>query len=182
MQHRTLPTTRTIARSALSTRLADPDHPTLPQPECSRFLRPYPEAEPLALPYHEFGLDVMALVGRPMPSPQYPRDLPRTHRPGDVLGPTPTQDRYDELRALATGPSGWSRCRHRAATQARRPQLMSATKSLDLPRLPLRRDPARAVATAGPGGPIDQGDGPAVPITGVVSDGRRASQGGGQGP
>ena len=35
-------------------------------PECSRFLRPYrPEAEShFALPYHEFGLDVMALVGR----------------------------------------------------------------------------------------------------------------------
>ncbi len=35
-------------------------------PACPRFLRPYrPEAEPhFALPYHEFGLDVMALVGR----------------------------------------------------------------------------------------------------------------------
>ena len=34
--------------------------------ECPRFLRPYrPEAEPhFALPYHEFGLDVMATVGR----------------------------------------------------------------------------------------------------------------------
>src|SRR5918912_756967 len=33
---------------------------------CPRFLRPYrPEAEPhFALPHHEFGLDVMALVGR----------------------------------------------------------------------------------------------------------------------
>ena len=37
-----------------------------PNPTCPRFLRPYrPEAEPhFALPYHEFGLDVMALVGR----------------------------------------------------------------------------------------------------------------------
>jgi hypothetical protein len=35
-------------------------------PACPRFLRPYrPEAEShFALPYHEFGLDVMALVGR----------------------------------------------------------------------------------------------------------------------
>ena len=34
-----------------------------PDPACPRFLRPYrPEAEPhFALPYHEFGLDVMAL-------------------------------------------------------------------------------------------------------------------------
>src|SRR2546421_2388773 len=33
---------------------------------CPRFLRPYrPEAEPhLALPHHEFGLDVIATVGR----------------------------------------------------------------------------------------------------------------------
>ena len=33
-----------------------------PNPACSRFLRPYrPEAEPhFALPYHEFGLDVLA--------------------------------------------------------------------------------------------------------------------------
>ena len=37
-----------------------------PNPACSRFLRPYrPEAEPhFALPYHEFGLDVMTSVGR----------------------------------------------------------------------------------------------------------------------
>lgn len=37
-----------------------------PNPTCSLFLRPYrPEAEPhFALPYHEFGLDVMDTVGR----------------------------------------------------------------------------------------------------------------------
>ena len=37
-----------------------------PNPACPRFHRPYrPEAEPyFALPHHEFGLDVLALVGR----------------------------------------------------------------------------------------------------------------------
>ena len=37
-----------------------------PNPRCSRYRRPYrPEAEPhFALPHHEFGLDVIALVGR----------------------------------------------------------------------------------------------------------------------
>ena len=42
-----------------------------PNPTCSLFLRPYrPEAEPhFALPYHEFGLDVIARsAGSAMPS------------------------------------------------------------------------------------------------------------------
>src|SRR5262245_8224120 len=72
-----------------------------PDPACSRFLRPYrPEAEPhFALPYHEFGLDVMTTVGR----------LPETHRALTRRGVVVAQrtvtnllDRYDELRALAT--------------------------------------------------------------------------------
>jgi hypothetical protein len=80
-----------------------------PNPACSRFLRPYrPEAEPhFALPYHEFGLDVMAVVGRlryveHRSIPEIHREL--THR-GLILAErtvTNLLDRYDELRSLAT--------------------------------------------------------------------------------
>ena len=51
-----------------------------PNPDCRRFLRPYrPEAEPhFALPYHEFGLDVMALVGRRRHAEH--RSIPEIHR------------------------------------------------------------------------------------------------------
>jgi hypothetical protein len=80
-----------------------------PNPACSRFLRPYrPEAEPhFALPYHEFGLDVMATVGRLRDAEH--RSIPEIHREltrrGIVVAPrtvTNLLDRYDELRALAT--------------------------------------------------------------------------------
>jgi hypothetical protein len=80
-----------------------------PDPGCPRFLRPYrPEAEPhFALPYHEFGLDVMALVGRLRHAEH--RSIPEIHRDltrrGIVVAPrtvTNLLDRYDELRALAT--------------------------------------------------------------------------------
>src|SRR3954454_9683926 len=78
-------------------------------PDCPRFLRPYrPEAEPhFALPYHEFGLDVMALVGRLRHAEH--RSIPEIHREltgrGLAVAPrtvTNLLDRYDELRALAT--------------------------------------------------------------------------------
>jgi hypothetical protein len=78
-------------------------------PDCPRFLRPYrPEAEPhLALPYHEFGLDVMALVGRLRHAEH--RSIPEIHRELTGRGLVVAQrtvtnllDRYDELRALAT--------------------------------------------------------------------------------
>src|SRR5215831_1718738 len=80
-----------------------------PNPTCSRFLRPYrPEAEShFALPYHEFGLDVMALVGRLRHAEH--RSIPEIHR--ELTGRslvvsqrtvTNLLDRYDELRALAT--------------------------------------------------------------------------------
>src|SRR5512135_1719487 len=51
-----------------------------PNPACPRFLRPYrPEAEPhFALPYHEFGLDIMALVGRLRYAEH--RSIPEIHR------------------------------------------------------------------------------------------------------
>ena len=78
-------------------------------PDCPRFLRPYrPEAEPhFALPYHEFGLDVMALVGRLRHAEH--RSIPEIHRELTGRGLVVAQrtvtnllDRYDELRALAT--------------------------------------------------------------------------------
>jgi hypothetical protein len=80
-----------------------------PDPACPRFLRPYrPEAEPhLALPYHEFGLDVMTTVGRLRYAEH--RSIPEIHRELTRRGIVVAQrtvtnllDRYDELRALAT--------------------------------------------------------------------------------
>jgi len=78
-------------------------------PDCPRFLRPYrPEAEPhFALPYHEFGLDVMATVGRLRHAEH--RSTPEIHKELTGRGLVVAQrtvtnllDRYDELRALAT--------------------------------------------------------------------------------
>jgi len=78
-------------------------------PSCPRFGQPYrPEAEPhFALPYHEFGLDVMALVGRLRHAEH--RSIPEIHRELTGRGLVVAQrtvtnllDRYDELRALAT--------------------------------------------------------------------------------
>src|SRR5215813_12163143 len=78
-------------------------------PACTRFQRPYrPEAEPhFALPYHEFGLDVMALTGRLRHAEH--RSIPEIHRELTRRGLVVAQrtvtnllDRYDELRALAT--------------------------------------------------------------------------------
>ena len=53
--YRTISTLDSVFRLTLTIRRC-------PNPECSRLLRPYrPEAEShFALPYHEFGLDVMA--------------------------------------------------------------------------------------------------------------------------
>ena len=78
-------------------------------PACPRFLRPYrPEAEShFALPYHEFGLDVMALVGRLRHAEH--RSIPEIHHELTGRGLVVAQrtvtnllDRYDELRALAS--------------------------------------------------------------------------------
>ena len=80
-----------------------------PNSACSRFLRPYrPEAEPhFALPYHEFGLDVLDTVGR-LRHVEH-RSIPEIHRELTRRGIVVAQrtvtnllDRYDELRALAT--------------------------------------------------------------------------------
>src|SRR5215212_728179 len=80
-----------------------------PNPNCPRFLRPYrPEAEPhFALPHHEFGLDVIAIVGRLRYAEH--RSIPEIHheltRRGVVVAVrtvTNLRDRYDERRALAS--------------------------------------------------------------------------------
>ena len=80
-----------------------------PNPDCPRYLRPYrPEAEPhFALPHHEFGLDVMALVGRLRHAehrsvPEIHRELTRRGVVVALRSVTNLLDRYDELRALAT--------------------------------------------------------------------------------
>src|SRR3954466_7345930 len=80
-----------------------------PNPDCPRFLRPYrPEAEPhFALPYHEFGLDVMATVGRLRYAEH--RSIPEIHREltrrGIVVAirtVTNLLARYDDPRPRAT--------------------------------------------------------------------------------
>ncbi len=80
-----------------------------PNPDCARFRRPHrPELEPLvALPHHEFGLDVLALVGRLRHAEH--RSVPEIHqeltRRGVAIALRSVSnllDRYDELRALAT--------------------------------------------------------------------------------
>jgi hypothetical protein len=80
-----------------------------PNPRCARFLRPYrPEAEPhFALPHHEFGLDVLALVGRLRHAehrsvPEIHRELTRRRVVVAARTVSNLLDRYDELRALAT--------------------------------------------------------------------------------
>jgi hypothetical protein len=80
-----------------------------PNPDCPRYHYPvHPEAECLlALPHHEFGLDVLTLVGRLRHADH--RSIPEIHqaltRRGVVVAPRTVNDlldRYDELRALAT--------------------------------------------------------------------------------
>ena len=80
-----------------------------PNPACSRYHRPYhPEAESLlALPHHEFGLDVLALVGRLRHAehrsvPEIHQELTRRGVAIALRSVTNLLDRYDELRALAT--------------------------------------------------------------------------------
>jgi hypothetical protein len=77
--------------------------------DCPRFHCPYrPEAEPhFALPHHEFGLDVLGLVGRLRHAEH--RSVPEIHRELTRRGVALAErtvanllDRYDELRALAT--------------------------------------------------------------------------------
>src|SRR4051794_16871367 len=80
-----------------------------PNARCTRFRCPYrPEAEPhFALPHHEFGLDVVALVGRLRHAEH--KSIPEIHQELTRRGVAVAQrtvtnllDRYDELRALST--------------------------------------------------------------------------------
>jgi Transposase, Mutator family len=93
-----------------------------PNPRCPRWGVPYrPEAEGhFALPHHEFGLDVVALVGRLRYAEH--RSAPEIHqelrRRGLVVAErtvTNLLDRYDELRALHTADP--DRLRQRLAGQ-----------------------------------------------------------------
>ena len=79
-----------------------------PNPDCSRYRLPYrPESEAhFALPHHEFGLDVLAAIGRLRYAEH--RSVPEIHldltRRGVVLAQRTVSnllDRYDELRALS---------------------------------------------------------------------------------
>jgi hypothetical protein len=101
-KHRTVTTLDAVTRLTLLVRRC-------PNPDCSRYRRPCrPETEPLlALPHHEFGLDVLALVGRLRHAEH--RSVPEIHqellRRGVAIARRSVSnllDRYDELRALAT--------------------------------------------------------------------------------
>src|SRR4051794_14628087 len=101
-KYRTVTTLDAVTRLTLRIRCC-------PNPDCSRYQRPcHPEAESLlALPHHEFGLDVLALVGRLRHAEH--RSVPEIHqeltRKGVIIAlrsVTNLLDRYDELRALAT--------------------------------------------------------------------------------
>jgi hypothetical protein len=100
--YRTLTTLDGVTRLALLIRRC-------PNAACPRHRRPYrPEAEGrLALPHHEFGLDVVARVGALRHAhhrsvPEIHQEL--THRGVALAERTVTNllDRYDELRALAS--------------------------------------------------------------------------------
>jgi hypothetical protein len=84
-----------------------------PNPGCGRSHRPdRPEAEPhFALPHHEFGLDVVAVVGRLRYAEH--RSVPEIHQALTRRGVAAAErtvsnllERYDELRALATADPG----------------------------------------------------------------------------
>src|SRR4029079_2133028 len=92
--------------------------------DCARYHKPYrPEAEgALALPEHEFGLDVIALVGtlRHREHRSVPEIPQRLRARGVAIAErsvTNLLDRYDEL--LATSLSDSARLRRRLAAQGR---------------------------------------------------------------
>jgi hypothetical protein len=99
--HRTLVTLGGLVRLHLSIRRC-------PHKDCSRYHRPYrPEAEgALALPHHEFGLDVIALIGALRYAEH--KSVPEIHlvlrgRGVDIAQRSVTLllERYDELLALS---------------------------------------------------------------------------------
>lgn len=97
--HRTLPTLHGVIRYRLQIRRCH-------QFACPRYRRPFrPEAEGrVALPHHEFGLDVLALVGalrysEHPPVPEIHRSLTRRGLARAERTVTNLLDRYDELHA-----------------------------------------------------------------------------------
>ena len=99
---RTVTTLDTVLRLTLRIRRC-------PHPACARFHQPYrPEAEPhFALPHHEFGLDVIAAVGRLRYAehksvPEIHQELTRRRVAVAPRTVTNLLERYDELRALAS--------------------------------------------------------------------------------
>lgn len=100
--YRTITTLDAVTRLTLQIRRC-------PVPACPRYHQPFrPEAEPhFALPHHEFGLDVIALVGRlryveHRSVPEIYRELQRRRVAIAQRTVSNLLDRYDELRALAT--------------------------------------------------------------------------------
>jgi hypothetical protein len=100
--YRTVTTLDAVTRLTLQIRRC-------PNPDCTRYHHPYrPEAEPhFALPHHEFGLDVIASVGRlryveHRSVPEIHQELRRRGVTIALRTVTNLLDRYDELRALAT--------------------------------------------------------------------------------
>src|SRR4051794_10655286 len=100
-RHRTLTTLDGVIRLQLQVRRCQ-------QPTCTQFLRPvHPEQEGrLALPHHEFGLDVVALVGTLRYAEH--RSLPEIHAALVERGVALCRrtvpnllDRYDELLAVS---------------------------------------------------------------------------------
>lgn len=115
--HRTITLLQQVLRLHLSIRRCH-------NPDCGRFRQPYrPEGEgSLALPEHEFGLDVIALVG----SLRYQqhRSVPEIHQDLKARGLAICQrsvsnllDRYDELVALSL--SDQDRLQRLTASQGR---------------------------------------------------------------
>src|SRR5437588_29996 len=101
-KYRTVTTLDAVTRLTLRVRRC-------PNPDCPRYHRPCrPDAEALvALPHHEFGLDVLALVGRlrhveHRSVPEIHQELTRRGVAIALRSVSNLLDRYDELRALAT--------------------------------------------------------------------------------
>jgi hypothetical protein len=116
-RHRTVTPHGAVTRLTLRLRCG-------PNPDCSRYRLPYPpEAEALlALPHQEFGLDVLARVGRLRYAEH--RSVPEIHHAWTRRGvrlalPSVTNrlDRSDELRARATADR--ERCHALPHTQRR---------------------------------------------------------------
>jgi hypothetical protein len=160
-----------------------------PNVACARYRRPYrPEAEPhFALPYHEFGLDVMATVGR-LRHVEH-RSIPEIHqdltRRGLVVAQrtvTNLLDRYDELKALSTvdpkrlGPLLRSQRRVVLALDGLQPdvghEVLWVLRDCLSGEILLARSLLSATATDLAGLITEVRRALPVPITGVISDGQ----------